>query len=88
MGRKFRAPKKNDLKEWKKIEILMRAGFRTGAHSISGLTNYPSDLHSVPEFIHKNWGKRCASCMKYIFDHFGECPQNEKEIELFISKWF
>ena len=88
MGRKFKTPKKNDAKEWKKIAILLRAGFKVGSHSIANLRNYPSQLNNTAEFIRDNWQKRCPKCIDFAMKHFGGCPRTQIEIERFISQWF
>jgi hypothetical protein len=88
MGRKFKSPTKSDDKQWKKIEILIQAGFRVGAHGVPELGRYPDKLDQVPDFIRKNWKKRCAGCIRVTEKDFGSCPHNSEEIEKFIKRWF
>lgn len=55
MGRAFRAPKKSDLEQWKKVELLWGAGFRflpnTGWRDVEP---YPDRLREVAAFIASN----------------------------------
>ena len=55
MGRSFKAPKRTDDEQWKKVEKLWRAGFRfptnTGWYEVAP---YPERLREVDEFISQN----------------------------------
>lgn len=55
MGRAFKAPKKSDVEQWKKVELLWRAGFRfmpnTGWRDVEP---YPERLREVAAFIEGN----------------------------------
>ena len=55
MGRAFKAPKKSDLEQWKKVERLWSAGFRffpnTGWRDVEP---YPEHLRDVEEFVRQN----------------------------------
>lgn len=52
MGRAFKAPKKTDSEQWKKVERLWLAGFRffpnTGWRDVA---SYPDRLLEVEEFV-------------------------------------
>ena len=55
MGRAFKAPKKSDDDQWKKVERLWRAGFRF--HPNTGWRDaepYPDLLRDVEQFILQN----------------------------------
>ncbi|WNC68599.1 hypothetical protein RI845_00280 [Thalassotalea nanhaiensis] len=56
-GRHFKAPKKTDSKQWKKIEFLFQHGFKfqkirigSGHHDV---VNYPDTLEQAREFVVK-----------------------------------
>ena len=53
MGRNFRAPKRDDLEQWKKVEALVRAGF--SFHSVNSYRTgrYPERLSEVDSFVEK-----------------------------------
>jgi hypothetical protein len=55
MGRAFKAPKKSDEEQWKKVEALWQAGFRflsnTGWRDVEP---YPDRLREVAGFIAAN----------------------------------
>lgn len=54
MGRNFRAPKKSDAQQWKKVKRLYEAGFRfigSGAHDVPRL---PEKLSDVESFLEEN----------------------------------
>jgi hypothetical protein len=55
MGRAFKAPKKTDVDQWKKVEALWRAGFRflpnTGWREVEP---YPEQFRDVAKFIADN----------------------------------
>ena len=52
MGRNFKAPKQNDLKQWKKVEILFQHGF-----AYHGFGYRPATLQEVESFLAKNLQK-------------------------------
>ena len=55
MGRAFKAPKKSDVEQWKKVEALWRAGFRFFSHTHGGeVEPYPERFKEVEEFVRKN----------------------------------
>lgn len=55
MGRGFKAPKKSDLEQWKKVEALWRAGFRFPSHeSWRRIEPYPERFREVEAFIREN----------------------------------
>ncbi len=55
MGRSFKAPRKSESKQWKKVERLWKAGYRfptnTGWHDV---VPYPDKLSDVEQFIADN----------------------------------
>jgi ssDNA-binding Zn-finger/Zn-ribbon topoisomerase 1 len=55
MGRAFKAPKKSDIEQWKKVEALWRAGFRflpnTGWRQVEP---YPDRFRDVEKFVQLN----------------------------------
>ena len=55
LGRHFKAPKKDDLKQWEKVQLLVNHGFRfhkvydeDGVHIC-----YPETLEEAKEFVVK-----------------------------------
>ena len=55
MGRAFKAPKKIDLEQWKKVEALWRAGFRFLSHTgRQKVQPYPEQFRDVDAFIREN----------------------------------
>ena len=55
MGRAFKAPKKTDHEQWKKVEALWRAGFRFPSHTgWREVEPYPERLREVGAFIRDN----------------------------------
>ena len=55
MGRAFKAPRRGDTDQWRKVEALWRAGFRflSNAGSYGGAP-YPKELRDVEAFIIDN----------------------------------
>ena len=55
MGRAFKAPKKSDTEQWKKVEVLWNAGFRFVPNTRwSEVEPYPEKLRDVAAFIANN----------------------------------
>lgn len=55
MGRSFKAPRKSDLSQWKKVEILWKSGFRFQSYrSFPEAEKLPERLSEVEEFIARN----------------------------------
>ena len=59
LSRKFRTPKKNDNKEWDKVEFLVKSGFyfysvyeKRGNGGIYRV-EYPKNLKQAKEFVKK-----------------------------------
>jgi len=48
LGRTFRAPKRSDARQWKKVETLWQAGFRFASHGNGAL---PETLKEAEQFI-------------------------------------
>lgn len=57
-GMDFHPPKQRDRKQWQKVEMLCRAGFRFGSCGC-GDGYRPRSLNEVPEFLewHRQWPK-------------------------------
>ena len=53
MGRAFRAPKKSEVSQWKKVKKLWDAGYRFHSHT-SKRIEYPKTLKEVDAFIKAN----------------------------------
>jgi len=51
MGRTFKAPKMGDIRQWKKVEALWRAGVRF--HSYHAAEPLPETLTEVPSFLER-----------------------------------
>lgn len=55
MGRAFKAPKKTNDEQWKKVEMLRKAGFAFISHTgWREVEPYPKRLQEVREFIQNN----------------------------------
>jgi hypothetical protein len=54
MGRAFKAPKKSDAEQWKKVEALWRAGFRFWSVWSSDVEPLPDRLRDVDDFVRRN----------------------------------
>ncbi|MBO9500019.1 MAG: hypothetical protein J7483_11250 [Novosphingobium sp.] len=54
MGRAFKAPKKTDAQQWKKVEALWLAGFRFWSSGSNSTGPYPARLNEVEAFIRRN----------------------------------
>jgi RNA polymerase subunit RPABC4/transcription elongation factor Spt4 len=55
MGRAFKAPKKSDIEQWKKVETLWQAGFRFLSHTgWREVEPYPERFRDVENFIQLN----------------------------------
>lgn len=54
MGRSFRAPKRRDLDQWKKVQRLHQAGFRFFSYRSVPGPSLPSTLADVEAFIAEN----------------------------------
>ena len=53
-GRHFKPPKKNDLKQWKKVSFLFEHGFRFQKIRPNGIDEpYPKTLDEAKEFVIK-----------------------------------
>jgi len=51
MGRQFKAPKLDDLKQWRKVEALVRGGITFHSQRLYSLRNMPKVLREVAPFI-------------------------------------
>ena len=55
MGRSFKAPKRSDVDQWKKVETLWDAGFRFWSYrSYPEAEPLPDRLDEVEDFIRRN----------------------------------
>ena len=55
MGRSFTAPRRTDVDQWKKVEILWSAGFRFHSYrSCPDAERLPETLAEVAEFLRRN----------------------------------
>ena len=54
MGRYFRAPRKADGDQWKKVEMLYRAGVYFAGRQSPSLGKFPDSVREAKEFIAKN----------------------------------
>ena len=53
MGRTFKTPKQSDKNQWKKVELLWKAGFRFIGHGRDG-PPLPKTLQEAAAFIANN----------------------------------
>ena len=54
MGRYFRAPRKSDIAQWKKVEMLRHAGVYFGGSQSWELGKFPETIREAKAFIAKN----------------------------------
>ena len=55
MGRSFKAPKRSDTEQWRKVEALWRAGFRFHSYrSQPEAEPLPDRLREVEDFVRRN----------------------------------
>jgi len=54
MGRAFKAPKKSDVEQWRKVEALWMAGFRFWPFHSPEVEPLPEHLREVDEFVERN----------------------------------
>ena len=55
MGRTFKAPKRDDTAQWKKVQALWNAGFRFSSYrSCPDAEPLPATLSEVQDFIARN----------------------------------
>ena len=60
LSRKFKAPARTDIAQWKKVEYLVRHGFCFfSQHEPGGTAPYPSTLAEARAFV-RRYGKREA----------------------------
>jgi len=50
MGRAFRAPRRDNTKQWRKVELLVRNGFTFWSH----VGRYPTNLAEAQTFVERN----------------------------------
>jgi DNA-directed RNA polymerase subunit RPC12/RpoP len=53
MGRTFKAPKQDDVKQWRKVESLVRNDITFHSYGSHGLGRFPRLLNEVAPFIEK-----------------------------------
>lgn len=53
MGRQFKAPKQSDVKQWRKVEALVRNGITFHSQRLSHMRPMPKVLREVVPFIQK-----------------------------------
>jgi hypothetical protein len=53
MGRAFKAPKQDDIKQWRKVEALVRNGITFHSYGSHGWGKFPTVLNEVAPFIEK-----------------------------------
>lgn len=54
MGSDFKAPKKSDIKQWKKVRLLFEQGFTFHSCGCCGPGYRPAELREVYSFIESN----------------------------------
>jgi hypothetical protein len=54
MGRAFKAPKKTDVEQWKKVEALWRHGFRFWSVWSTEVEPLPERLREVDDFVRRH----------------------------------
>lgn len=58
MGRAFKAPKKNEISQWKKVKKLWDAGYRFDTNTYNP-AQYPKTLKEVDAFVEANPNHHC-----------------------------
>ena len=55
LNRKFKAPRREDVEQWEKVEALVKLGFRFDTlYDANGLRiHYPSSKKGIPAFVEK-----------------------------------
>lgn len=53
MGRTFKSPKQDDVKQWRKVEMLRRNGVDFHSYGSHGLGKFPRLLSDVAPFIER-----------------------------------
>ncbi len=53
MGRTFKAPKQDDVKQWRKVETLIKRGITFHSYGSHGLGRFPRTLNDVAPFLEK-----------------------------------
>ena len=53
MGRQFKAPKRSNLKQWRKVEALVRSGITFHRQRVSDLMPFPAVLREVASFVRR-----------------------------------
>jgi DNA-directed RNA polymerase subunit RPC12/RpoP len=53
MGRQFKAPRLDDVKQWRKVEALVRGGITFHSQRLHSLRNMPKVLREVAPFIRR-----------------------------------
>src|SRR4030095_13375126 len=51
MGRQFKAPLRDDVKQWRKVEALVRGGITFHSQRLDHLRNMPKALREVEPFV-------------------------------------
>lgn len=54
MGRGFKAPRKGEAEQWKKVQKLYEAGYRFHVNTRRDIPPYPGRLRDVDDFIRDN----------------------------------
>ena len=54
MGRAFKAPKKADAEQWRKVEALWYQGFRFWSDGTTEVEPLPTRLREVDDFVRRN----------------------------------
>ncbi len=54
MGRSFRAPRRSDAEQWRKVQLLYALGFRFFGHRHAGERPLPARLRDVDRFVAEN----------------------------------
>lgn len=54
MGRSFKAPRRTDIRQWKKVQMLFAHGFRFFSYRSYDCPPLPSSLREVEHFLREN----------------------------------
>lgn len=77
MGRDFKAPKQNDLKQWKKVEILFEHGFADHSCGCDGPGYRPATLLEVDSFLAENLPKSAGQKLLEKITQNQVCPSKK-----------
>jgi len=80
MGRQFKAPKLDDVKQWRKVEALVQGGITFHSQRLYSLCNMPKVLREVAPFIRRVPTPKMSSLIRRGLNGFAPPVQRERWI--------